>query len=124
MTLNELDFTKMTDKDVFEAKLKGDVKFGYISSAKRKRFLYFCENAGFIELAGRVRTHMAYRANTDFSYRTMGRYHSETKVVKQGDYLVFDERSRPNHHVKQEHNSEQSKKLLKMIMEHEEEKDD
>ena len=107
----------MTDKDVFEAKLKGNIIFGYISSAKRTRFLHFCENAKFIELVGRVRTHMAYKVKTDFSYRTMGRYHSETKVVKSGDYLIFDERSRPNQHVKQEHNNERAKEWLKVIME-------
>lgn len=113
----ERDFTTMTDKDVFEAKLKGNIMFGYISSANRTRFLHFCEKAKFIESVGRLRSHIAYKAKTDFSYSTMGRYHAETKVVKQGDYLIFDKRSRPNEHVKQEHNDQRAKEWLKAIME-------
>ena len=91
----------MSDKDVFSAKLKGNIMFGYISSAKRKRFLQFCVKAGLIELVGSLRTHAAYKAKADFSYSTMWRYRPETKVVKQGDHIIFDERSRPNEHVKQ-----------------------
>lgn len=117
MILNEYDFTRMSDKDVFEAKLKGNVQFSYISSAKRTRFLHFCEKAGFIELVGRLRTHIAYKAKADFSYSTMGRYHAERKVVQQGDHLIFDERSRPNQHIKQEHNSAQAREWLNAIME-------
>ena len=106
----------MTDKDVFSAKLKGDIKFGYISSAKRTRFIHFCMNAGLLELVGRLRTHVAYKAMADFSYRTMGRYHPETKVVQCGDHLIFDERSRPNEHVKQVHNDKYAKEWLDAII--------
>ena len=116
LTLSEYDFTTMSDKDVFEAKLKGNVMFGYISSANRTRFLHFCEKAGFIELVGRLRTHIAYKARTDFSYSTMGRYHPETKVVHQGDHLIFDERSRPNEHIKELHDDRYAKEWLDAII--------
>ena len=99
------DFTTMSKKDIFEAKLKNDVlDFEYVSSAKRARFLRFCEDAGLIRFVAEGRGSIAYKVLSDFTYETMGRgrpYSSSRYHAVAGDYLVFDQRSRPNEHVLQ-----------------------
>lgn len=114
------DFTTMTRKDIFEAKLKNDVlDFAYISSAKRARFLRFCQDAGLIKFVGEGRGSIAYKVLADFTYETMGRgrpYSSLRYHAKARDFLVFDQRSRPNEHVLNRPNID-GKKWLEEIME-------
>ena len=46
----EYDFTVMTERDVFEMKLKGVIpEFGYITNKQRVPFLKFLADFGFVE---------------------------------------------------------------------------
>lgn len=115
-TAMKYDFTTMSKKDIFEAKLKNDMlDFKYISSAKRATFLRFCESVGLLELVGTYKGHMAYKVLTAFTYETMGNYRVVTVTTKSGDHLIFNERSRPNAHVKQKFD-DSAKEWLNTIM--------
>ena len=111
------DFTTMSRKDIFEAKLKNDVlHFAYISSNKRAPFLKFCEDAGLVELVGKNSGSLAYKVITNFAYETMGNYRPVMYAAKVGEYLIFDLRCRPNEHIVQEMNDERAKEWLNEIM--------
>lgn len=104
----ERDFTTMTEKDMFECKLKGDVpNFGYITAAKRQPFLDFCIKFKLLEYVAEKDNDVGYKVLHEFAYRTMGgdknsnRAYSERTIVTQvDDYLIFNRRSRPNDHIK------------------------
>lgn len=115
--MNQYDFTKMSRKDIFEAKLKDAVLyFTYISSNKRASFLKFCEDAGLVELVGKNSGSLAYKVKTNFAYETMGNYRPVMYAAKVGDYLIFDLRSRPNEHIVQDMSDERAKEWFNEIM--------
>jgi len=98
----EYDFMAMTDKDVFEMKLKDAVPdFGYISNSKRKPFLTFLMKYNLIERTtelehddtfyGRFMPHM------DFRFERLFDYSSKPVVVVKGIMMYTDKSSRLNH---------------------------
>ena len=116
----EYDFTTMSDKDVFSAKLKGDIRFGYISAAKRAKFLRFCADAGILKFIGEAEGSTAYKVVTSFVYSTMGDYRPVTLTTKVGDYMIYNVRSRPNAHVKEEFSNDKKEMWLKSFLKEEE----
>ena len=102
------DFTTMTEKDMFECKLKGEVPdFGYITAAKRQPFLDFCIKFKLLEYVAEKGDDTGYKVLHEFSYRTMGgdrgsnrAYNERTVMAKVDDYIIYNRRSRPNNHIK------------------------
>jgi len=105
----EYDYTTFTAKDLFECKLKGITpNFGYISTAKRQPFLTFCIDAGLLEYVAEKESHIGYKVLYEFAYHSLGgkdsksAYRATNTIAKVNDYLIFDRRSKPNKHIKQE----------------------
>jgi len=118
--MKEYDFTTMSRKDIFEAKLKGHITFGYISAAKRVKFLRFCADAGILEFVGETEGSVAYKVVTSFTYDTMGDYRPVTLTTRVGDYMIYNVHSRPNAHVKQEFGNDKKEMWLKSFLKEEE----
>lgn len=102
MSIKDYNFCEFTIKDMFEAKLKGIIPdFGYISAAKRMAFLNHCTKLGFLDLLKDNDNELYYKVKHQFCYQTMGGYRPIAVISEVGDYMIFDQRSKPNKHIKQ-----------------------
>lgn len=91
----EYDFTAMTEKDVFEMKLKGIVPdFGYISNSKRVPFLKFLVDFGFAERTTRLEHNSIYYGRymplIDFRFSRLFGYSAKPVIALKGCMIYTD----------------------------------
>lgn len=93
----EYDFTKMTEKDVFEMKLKDAVPdFGYISCKKRVPFLKFLVDNRFVEKTTVLEYNSIYYGRfmplIDFRFSRLFDYSSKP-VIALRDCMLYTDRA-------------------------------
>ena len=96
------DFLSMTEKDVFEMKLKDVIpEFGYITNAKRLGFLKFLVDNKFMERAEGTVTEKFYYGLwivlTEFRYERMINYHQRDIVMAKDQTAYTDRQQQLSH---------------------------
>lgn len=109
----DYDYNTFTKKDMFEVKLKDITpSFGHIAASKRIPFLTAMVSLGFVEFMGDSDHTLGYRVIQAFAYESMGDYRPKMFVTTVGDYLLFDQRNRPNYHLKECWSEEKKQEFL------------
>ena len=93
----EYDFTKMTEKDVFEMKLKDVVPdFGYITNKKRFPFLKFLVDNNFVEQTTELEHNNRYYGRfmplIDFRFSRLFDY-SPKPVIALRECMMYTDKS-------------------------------
>lgn len=93
----EYDFTLLTEKDIFEMKLKGIIpEFGYITNKKRVLFLKFLVDFGFAKQTTEIEHDNVYYGRfmplTTFRFSRLFDY-SPKPVIALKDCMMYTDRA-------------------------------
>ena len=87
MAIKEYDIEKITEKDLFEMRLKGDIPdFGYISIRLRRPFLDFLVKYKFMQDNGSVMQRLETHKDNETFRRRYSEFRNQYKVLEEFHY--------------------------------------
>lgn len=99
----ECNFNTLTDKERFQIILSGElINFGYIPSSKRRAFISYLENTGFLIFAGHAGKFAGYNVLREFAYETLSHNRPYTVTIMHATintYMYIELRKVPNTHT-------------------------